>query len=156
MSYSILTNKADKTYSVEDFISSRITDKNTYYNFSIHEYNKGCEFGITNILYDYMDELEENSIIVKLNQEELIKYKYKPWLLAFDLYGSEQSVFLIKILNGILHDNEFDLERVKIVHPSIIGSILGRIYTSNTRLLNNNKSNINKSIEQDDIGCNIW
>ena len=92
------SQKADKTYTVQDFISMRDSDEITYYNYSVLEYLNGIEFFITNLLYDYEDELNELAVLVTLSDREKIKYRYKPYLLAYDLYGSEEAEFILYML----------------------------------------------------------
>lgn len=150
------SSKADKTYSVEQFIDMRSSDSTTYYNYSIMEYLNGFEYALTNILYDYQDEIEEQSVILKLNNLEFSKYKYRPWLLAYDIYGSEQASFIILALNGILSDREFDFQRVRIIHPDVITSLLGRIYSANTTYINNNRSDLAYIEKKDTVGNSVW
>lgn len=150
------SSKADKTYSVEQFIDMRSSDPTTYYNYSIMEYLNGFEYSLTNVLYDYQDEIEEQSVILKLTDLQFSKYKYKPWLLAYDIYGSEQSSFIILALNGILSDKEFDFQRVRIIHPDVIASLLGRIYSVNMVYLNNNRSDLAYVEKKDTVGNTVW
>ena len=62
---------ADKTYNVTDFISMRTSDEITYYNYSILQYISGNEYFLTNILYDYEDELNDICETVQLSDREI-------------------------------------------------------------------------------------
>ena len=53
------------------------------------------EFIIRNIINDYVYELKELSIEVKLTTDEIYKYKYNPKRLAYDVYGSTKLFFII-------------------------------------------------------------
>ena len=64
------TIKADKTISVQDFIALRTSDEITYYNYSILEYLNGFDMFVTNLLYDYDDELQDISVVVTLTDIE--------------------------------------------------------------------------------------
>lgn len=150
------TVKSDQTYSVSQFIDMKSSDEVTYHNYAILEYSNGIEFAVTNILYDYEDELIDSSSFVKLNDKEFAKYKYKPWLLAYDLYGSVEATFVIHILNGILSDREFDFKKVRIIHPDILSDILGRIYSANYRYINNNRSDLLKAEKDDMTQLSVW
>ena len=76
------TIKADKTISVQDFIALRTSDEITYYNYSILEYLNGFDMFVTNLLYDYDDELQDISVVVTLTDIGRAKYRYKPYLFA--------------------------------------------------------------------------
>ena len=56
----IVTEVKNDTITVEEFIASRSKDDVTYYNYSILEYLNGFEMFITNILYDYEDEFNDD------------------------------------------------------------------------------------------------
>lgn len=142
--------KIDTTYTVEDFISMRSSDEVTYYNFSILEYSNGIEYSISNILYDYIDEISENAIVRELTDIELAKYKYKPYLLAYDMYGATELSFIILALNGMVDDNEFDIQNVKVLTKQNMTSLMGRIFSAETEYINKNRSDI-KAAEKLDI-----
>lgn len=151
-----LSAKADETYSVTDFIGMRSTDENTYYNYSILDYEDGYEYLITSLLYDYQDELESAASTVKLTDEEFVKYKYKPWLLAYDVYGSSEAFFIIYLLNNILTDREFDFRKVKLIPSQTLSTILGRIYSANSTYMNNMASKLKDTEKVDTEGNTIW
>lgn len=146
---------AATTYSVEQFVDMRSTDDVTYYNFAVLDHIDGIEYNLTNIIYDYQEEIEECTVVLTLSDLELSKYKYKPWLLAFDLYGSEQAVFLIFALNDILFDREFDFKKVRVILPEFLPTLLGRIASANADFINKNRSDMKKE-EKNTDGCVIW
>lgn len=150
-------SKSDETYTVAQFIDMRSTDANTYYNYSILGYLKGIEYPLTNILYDYQDELEDPSVSVyiRMTDLEFAKYKYKPWLLAYDIYGSQEMEFIFFALNDILCDREFDIPRIRVIRKDVISTILGRIYSSNIDFVNNNRSDISVDIKNDKTTENV-
>ena len=149
------SQKADKTYTVQDFISMRDSDEITYYNYSIFEYLNGIEFFVTNLLYDYEDELNEMAVLVTLTDRERAKYRYKPYLLGYDLYGAEETEFILLMLNGIIDPKEFDFKKIKAIRPSDLYAVLGRIQSVNETYLNNNRSKLQEDIKNND-GCDIW
>lgn len=150
-------SKSDETYTVSQFIDMRSGDDCTYYNYSILGYLKGIEYPLTSILYDYQDELEDSSVSVyiRMTDLEFIKYKYKPWLLAYDIYGSTEMEFIIFALNDILCDREFDIPRIRVMRKEVISSILGRIYSANLNFVNNNRSDIALEIKNDKTTENV-
>lgn len=147
--------KADLTYTVQDFIDLRSSDEITYYNYSILEYLNGFDMFITNLLYDYEDELNGLAVIVRLSDVEKIKYRYKPWLFSYDVYGSAETQFIIMMLNGIIDPKEFDFNRVKVLRPADLQNVLNRINSVNESYLNNNRSKLREDFKNNE-GNQIW
>lgn len=146
---------ADKTYTVEDFIELRSSDEITYYNYSIVEYLNGFDMFITNLLYDYEEEISAMAVTVRLSDKDRAKYRYKPWLFSYDLYGSTETQFIIMMLNGIIDPKEFDFNRVKALRPSDLQTLLGRIDTVNEDYMNNNRSKLRDDFKNNE-GNTIW
>ena len=151
----IVTEVKNDTVTVEDFIASRSKDDVTYYNYSILEYLNGFEMFITNILYDYEDEFNDETIVVKLKDVEQIKYRYKPELFAYDIYGSTGFSFIVMMLNGIIDPKEFNFNKVRVIKSSTLKSILSRIKIINSDFMNNNISKRNTAFKEN-TGNTIW
>lgn len=149
------TLKSDQTISVQDFIAMRTSDEITYYNFSIVEYLNGYDMFITNLLYDYDDEFKDLTIYVKLTDVEKLKYRYKPYLFAYDLYGSREMSFIIMMLNGIIDPKEFDFNKVKVIKYDQLGMIINRIAAVNEIFMNKNKAKLKKDFKNNP-GNDIW
>lgn len=146
---------ADETYSLEDFVNMGSSDDVTYYNYSIVEYLNGFEMFITNILYDYEDELSDLAVSVKLTERERLKYRYKPWLFTYDVYGSTEAEFVIMTLNGIIDPKEFDFTTIKAIKKDDLSTLLGRIASSNETYLNNNRATLQTDLKNN-TGDDIW
>ena len=149
------TMKSDETITVQDFIAMRNSDEITYYNFSIVEYLNGYDMFITNLLYDYDDEFKDLTIYVKLTDVEKLKYRYKPYLFAYDLYGSREMSFIIMMLNGIIDPKEFDFNKVKVIKYDQLGMIINRIAAVNEIFMNKNKAKLKKDFKNNP-GNDIW
>lgn len=149
------TIKADEAISVQDFIALRTSDELTYYNYSIIQYLNGFDMFITNLLYDYEDEFLESAVTLKLTDVEKAKYRYKPYLLSYDIYGSTELKFIIMMLNNIIDPKEFDFNKIKIIRPSTLDSLLGRLQAVNEEYLNLNKSKHKEDFKNND-GNTIW
>lgn len=147
--------KADKTYTVQDFISLRTSDEITYYNYSILEYLNGFDMFVTSLLYDYEDELQEMAVTVNLSDKERIKYRYKPYLFAYDVYGASEMEFLVMMLNGIIDPKEFDFNKAKAIPPNKLTTTLGRIDSVNETYMNNNRSRLQEDFKNNE-GNQIW
>lgn len=149
------TMKSDETITVQDFIAMRNSDEITYYNFSIVEYLNGYDMFITNVLYDYEEELRDLSVFIKLTDVERIKYKYKPYLFAYDLYGTREMAFIIMMLNGIIDPKEFDYNKIRVLRYNELTTIINRIGAINEDYINKNKSKLKKDFKNKE-GNNIW
>jgi hypothetical protein len=150
------TIKADETVSVEDFIAMSTSDELTYYNYSILEYLNGYDMFVTSILYDYDDELNELVSYVKFTDLEKSKYRYKPNVLAYDVYGSTELKFIIMQLNGIIDPKEFDFDIVKLITPSNLKTILSRITSVNENFLSLVNSKLKDDFKNSKNGNTIW
>ena len=147
---------ADLTISVQDFIALRSSDEITYYNYSILEYlDSGFDMFITNLLYDYQDELDDIAVTVTLTPIERVKYKYKPYLFAYDLYGSTETKFIIMMMNNIIDPKEFDFEKVRVIRPSDLITLLNRMQAVNEDYMNLNKAKL-KTDFKNNPGNKIW
>jgi hypothetical protein len=146
---------AATTSTLEDFIAMRTTDDLTYYNYSILEYLNGYDMFITNILYDYDDELNDEVVTLQLSDKERAKYRYKPYLLAYDIYGSAELDFVIMMLNGIIDPKDFDFSKIKIIKNATLTSLLSRIMTVNEKFVKNTQSNLKEDFKNND-GNTIW
>ena len=149
------TMKSDQTITVQDFIAMKNSDEITYHNFSIVEYLNGYDMFITNILYDYEDELKDLCVYIKLSDVERLKYRYKPYLFAYDLYGSREMAFIIMMLNGIIDPKEFDYNKLKVIKYSSLATVINRIGAINENFMNKNKAKLKKDFKNNE-GNNIW
>lgn len=147
---------ADLAISVQDFIALRTSDEITYYNYSIVEYlDVGFDMFVTNLLYDYQDELEDIALTVSLTPIEQAKYRYKPYLFAFDVYGSTEAKFIIMMLNNIIDPKEFDFEKVKVIRYGDLITVLNRMQAVNEDYINNNRSKLREDFKNNP-GNQIW
>lgn len=147
--------KADQTITAQDFIALRTSDEITYFNYSILEYLNGFDMFITNLLYDYEDELQDIAITVTLTNIEKAKYRYKPYLFAYDVYGSTELKFIIMMLNNIIDPKEFDFDKVKLIKPGDLSTILNRINAVNEEYISNNRSKLKEDFKNNS-GNTVW
>jgi hypothetical protein len=155
MASSDINITAATTSTVEDFIAMKSSDELTYYNYSILEYSNGYDMFITNLLYDYDEEFSEKVKVLQLTDRERSKYRYKPYLLAYDIYGSAELDFVIMMLNGIIDPKEFDFSRVKVIKYADLNDLLTRITSVNEKYLNTMKSKLKTDFKEND-GNDIW
>ena len=146
---------ADLAISVQDFIALRSSDEITYYNYSILEYLNGFDMFLTNLLYDYQDELDEIAVTVSLTPIEKAKNRYKPYLFAYDVYGSSEAKFIIMMLNNIIDPKEFDFDKVKVIRYGDLITVLNRMQAVNEDYLNTNRSKLKEDFKNNP-GNAIW
>lgn len=149
------TTKADATVSIQDFIALRNSDEITYYNYSILEYLNGYDMFITNLLYDYEDEINDLAVTIKLTNIERAKYRYKPYLLAYDIYGSTETKFILMMLNNIIDPKEFDFETIRALRPADLARLLNRINAVNDDFMSKMKSRLKADFKANE-GNKIW
>lgn len=149
------TIAADTTQTVQEFIALRSSDEITYYNYSILKYLNGYDLFITNLLYDYEDEINDMAITLQLTDKERAKYKYKPWLLSYDIYGSREVYFIINMLNNFIDPKDFDFNKIKVLRPYDLQTILNRMQAVNEDYMNNNRSDL-KNDFKNNPGNDIW
>lgn len=128
------------TYTLDDFVEMQYTDDMTYYNFSILEVVNGVEHLDTNLVEEYLPEIKDKCVEVELSTEEFKKYKYKPDILAFDIYGSVQLDFVILLINDTFDPKEFDKKKIILPHSSILSKYLNDIYSTELLYIQKNRS----------------
>lgn len=128
-----LTNATDPnlSYTIEEFISFKDDVTVSYNNLSFRERYDNISFPIKNIIDDYFDELMELTQEVKMNDTEFIRYKYRPRLLANDLYENPDLDFLILAINGICNMKEFDSRTIKLIKIDDLTDFLTSVFNSN-------------------------
>lgn len=120
-----------KTSTIAEFISFKNTDDISYNNLSFRDRYDNIVYPIKNIIDDYIDELKELVVEVTMSQEEYLKYKYKPKILANDIYGEPELDFIILRLNDICNMKEFDMQTVKLIKDDDLDDFLTAVYNAN-------------------------
>lgn len=141
------TGDPHKTYRLSDFISRKDSDKITYSRYSIYNQSitdKNLIYAIDNIIYTYMDEIDAMRLKVYVTLDEKIKYQYKPKLLAYDIYGSIETYFVLLAMNGMCNHKEFTLDSQEFwaMTPHDMVNIMNSIYIGETRYLNANRDHL--------------
>lgn len=105
-------NNPCTTYTVDQMIALQSSDTITYKNFSILQKSikdDNLIYSIDNVIYDYMEEINPYKKLVGFSPMETVKYRYKPKLFSYDVYGSTECYFVIMAVNGICNVKQFDL-----------------------------------------------
>lgn len=146
MIYSSSTN-VEETYTLSQFISMKDNDEMTYRNFSILQRSitdPTMIYSIDNVIYDYLEEMKLYRKLVTVSDREKIKYKYKPKLLAYDIYGSTETYFILLAMNGMCNIKEFDLldNTFWALSPVDMVTFLNTISKAESNYITLNRSNL--------------
>lgn len=128
-----LTNITDlnKTSTIEQFISFKDYDTISYNNLSFRERYDNISYPIKNIVDDYFEELMELVEEVSLNEEEFIRYRYRPRLLANDIYENPDLDFIILAINNICNMKDFDSRTINLIRVDRLEEFLTTIFNAN-------------------------
>lgn len=142
------TTKIEETYTVEDFIElGKDMDDMTYSNFAIlskasSDVSNSILYAEHNVIYDYQDEFKRLSLDVQMTDTEYNKYRLKPKLLSYDLYGSTELYFAILFANGMCNIKDFDRRNIKLIKKSDMIELLEAIYNAEQNYIDSNRSSI--------------
>ena len=103
---------------IQDLINRKqtkgIIDYNTF-SFSM-TINKSITIPFQNVITTtYAKELKTLAEEVTLTEEEYQKYKYKPKLLAYDIYNYTELFYIINFLNNIYNIKDFNKRKLKLI-----------------------------------------
>ena len=130
------TTKVEETYTVEDFIElGKEIDDIQYSKFSIlskasSDVTNPILYATHNLIYDYEEEFKALSLIVDMTDTEYNKYRLKPKLLAYDIYGSTEIYFVILFINGMYSIKDFDRKTIKLLKKDAMIQLLEEIYNA--------------------------
>lgn len=124
--------KPQNTYTIDQFIQCQSDSNICYANLSFIDQHDGIKYNTYNVLSNYIDEIRENyCTIVKLDKDQLFKYKYRPKLLCYDIYGESELAFIILIINDICDVKEFTKDTLLLPNKSNMSLITKRLYNAN-------------------------
>lgn len=139
-----IRNLSDE-YTLQGFIDHKGNSEFSYVNFSILEPCTSGEinFTIQNVVDDYIEELLDICETVPLSREEQLKYEYRPWLLAYDIYGNTELYWIIMLLNDIPTPNEFEnISKLKLPYATDLNNMLSNIMESESPYISKNRAEL--------------
>lgn len=95
--------------------------------------HNGTTISILNVINDYMDELDELSSIVILSNDEYYRYRYKPKLLAYRIYGNTELYYIICLLNKVIDVKDFNFRKLKLPSVHRMNEFLSSVYNAEKR-----------------------
>lgn len=91
-----------------------------------NDYNIDCPED--NVIYDYLSELKNATIKVELSNAQYLKYKYRPDLLSYDMYGTPIFEYVILALNDIISPKYFTKKKIYMIPEEYMDMLIGEIY----------------------------
>lgn len=143
------TTKVEETYTVEDFIElGKEIDDIQYSKFAIlskaaTDVANPIIYATHNIIYDYEEEFKKSTLTVEMTDTEYAKYRFKPKLLAYDLYGSTEIYFIILFINGMYNIKDFNRKTIKLIKKDTMIQLLEAVYNAEQNYLLTNRASIN-------------
>lgn len=134
---------------ISEFIQSGSTEPITYHSTSITDIIDDIECPYYNVVYDYLEELTALSVKVKLSPKEYQRYKYRPDLLSYDVYGTDKFDFVILALNNTESDKLFDTDVLYLIPQENMLSVMNYIFNSETDYLNFSKQKTDPTLIED-------
>lgn len=139
-----------KTYKVEDFIDMQENDSFTYATMALYMQSivdKTVVYSSDNVLYDYLEEIKAKAIDYTFTDSEYVKYKYRPKLLAYDIYGSTELYFVILAINNTCNIKDFNKRKIKMLYKSDMSDLLNAIVSAEKNRISLNRESI-KSVDE--------
>ena len=120
------------TTTIEEFIESgKASTKLNYKTFSfLEKVSNGTQVTILDVIDDYIDEIRDACIKVRLSDEEYRKYCYKPKLLCFDIYSNPELYFIILLINDIADVKEFNKKSFLMLPKASMSILTSAIYNA--------------------------
>ena len=134
-----------KTHTITDFINMKDNDSFTYGTMALYMQSvvdKTVIYSSDNVLYSYLEELRAASIEYTFTEDEYIKYKYRPKLLAYDIYGSAELYFVFLAINDTCNIKDFNKRTIRILYKADLSELLNKIYTAEENRLELNRKAI--------------
>lgn len=130
--------------SIQQFISNKPTIGTDYQNMSLVEERGNIQFPVVNFITDdYFDEFKKASVRVELTEDEILKYKYRPKLLSYDIYDNAELYYIILRLNDLYNVKDFNLGKkyLYLIPKAKLKEYLSDVYTqenANAKTFNDN------------------
>lgn len=122
---------SQNTTTIEEFIQSSKTIPLSYPTFSfIETVSNKTKVSIFNVVNDYMSELRNACMTIRLTDSEYRKYIYKPKLLCFDIYGNPELYFIILLINDMIDVKEFDKREFLMLPKKYMSMLISEIFNA--------------------------
>lgn len=123
------------TSTVQKFISAQTNEEISYESLSFLEHIDGMNLPIKNVVEDYLEDIEDAYVEIELTDEDYRKYKYKPKILCYDIYGSPELYFIIMRINGIYSMKDFTKRKLRMLKPDAMMTLVRSIYAAEKEVI---------------------
>lgn len=138
------------TYTLEQFAACTSTDTMSYHNLSFVDTHDGIKFDTYNVTTDYIDEIrDEYCVTVSLTDKELDKYKYRPKLLCYKIYGNGELAFLILLINDMCSVKEFTKKKLLMPKKQTMKNLVKYLYNANRAAIQTYNNKVTSTIDDD-------
>lgn len=143
MGYNYDYRAPEDTITLEEYIDCKSDYNMSYHNTSFIDKYDSREYDVYNITSDYIDELRSDtySVEIGLNEEQYAKYKYRPKLLCFDLYGSTELHFLILIINDMYSSKQFTKRKLRLPNVTMMENLTTQLLNASKQIMDEYRKN---------------
>lgn len=129
--------KPNLTSTIDQYIACKSSENMCYHNLSFIDKSGNIEYDTYNVLSDYIDEIkDEYCVSVKLTNDEMSKYKYRPKLLCFDIYGNTELAFIILIINDMSSVKQFTKSTLYMPRRDMMQELIRYLINANSSAIN--------------------
>lgn len=100
----------------------------------------------TNVCYDYLKELLAVADKIELSDDEYAKYKYRPDILSYDLYGTTTYEFILLAINKIISPKYFTKKKIYVIDSEYIEEVLTDIYNAEQEYITLNRADYDTTV----------
>lgn len=125
--------------SIQEFITMKPANNSDFHAYAY--YMKSSSQGSLEIPFrnlittDYLDDFKKEAYKITLTAEEFRKYKYKPKLLAHDIYGNSEFHYIILAINGLYSIKDFTKKTIYLIPKKELLRLLEYVYASNKQYI---------------------
>lgn len=130
--------------SIQAFINAKPIISTDYATMSFTEERERIQFAVGNIVTDdYYPELKAKCVRVHLSDDDIMKYKYRPKMLAYDIYDNTELYYVILRVNDLYNVKDFNLSKKYIYLPSkkVLKEFLADVHNFDIRNIRTFNSN---------------
>ena len=132
----------EKTYTIDQFIACQSKEDPSYYNFSFKDelyypyIESYIRYSAYNVVSDYIREIREDfGMTIILSSDEFLKYKYRPKLLAYDVYKCAELGYFILLLNDMYSSRQFIREKLTMITKADLKNMIQYIFNANKQAI---------------------
>lgn len=130
--------------SIQAFINDKPIISTDYATMSFTEERERIQFAVGNLVTDdYYPELKAKCVRVHLSDDDILKYKYRPKMLAYDIYDNTELYYVILRVNDLYNVKDFNLSKKYIYLPSkkVLKEFLAGVHNFDIRNIRTFNSN---------------